>query len=615
VLTGLGLARRSPGEAVDLVHGSTVGLNAVLQGKLPNTAFVTNEGFVDLIEIGRQERSDLYDLEPRRPCPPVPRRLRISVDCRRGPDGRAERPLTQAAIAATVSQLRRLRPDAVAIGLLHSPTDPRDEQRLARAVRKALPDVPTTCSAELWPGFGEYERFSAAILNAAITPLVSDYMAGIEAGMGPGSMRLLRSSLGALPADEARRFPARAMFSGPAGGVLATERLGAAMGSARICAFDMGGTSTDVCLVEGEQLVGDGGSIAGLPLPLPGVAVHTVGCGGGSIAWCDEGGALRTGPHSAGADPGPACYGRGEEPTVTDAHVALGHIGADTLLGGGMQIDPDRSVRAIERLARKLNMSPVATARGILEVADVGMARALMRVTVEQAIDPGGIPLVAYGGAGGLHAASLCGMLGMPWAIAPMHAGVFSALGLALAGESTERTAALRERLGDDSAQSLDHMMAELTKAAQEALGRRGRSHGSVLLRYAGQGSGLRLALRRGEKAQRLAARFAEAHQNRFGFVCDEPIEIVQLQARVETPARAFPSLAEARPGKAGKAQGRRPPIGGGTLAVHRREELPLSRSVQGPCVLEEATAVTRVPDGWLARATPWGLQLQRRTG
>ncbi len=249
VLLGLANVRRHPGETVDVVHGTTVGLNAVLTGALARTVFVTNRGNEDLIEIGRQERSDLYALAPSRPVPPIPRGLRIGVRCRRGPRGEPEQPLGAREIARVVAAVRRLRPEAVAIGLLHAPADPTDEERLARALRRALPHVPITTSAELLPAFGEYERFCAAILNAAIAPAVGGYTERLAKGLGNGRLRLLRSSLGILPPDEASRFPARAMFSGPAGGVHATAQLARALRLANCVAFDMCGTSADVCLL------------------------------------------------------------------------------------------------------------------------------------------------------------------------------------------------------------------------------------------------------------------------------------------------------------------------------------------------------------------------------
>ncbi|MGE3172707.1 MAG: hydantoinase/oxoprolinase family protein [Planctomycetota bacterium] len=614
VLAGVAAARRTPDEPVDVVHGTTVGLNAVLQDRLPRTVFVTNRGFADLIEIGRQERAALYALEPDRPAPPVPRALRIEVDVRRSAAGRALQPWTDDALARAVQKVRRLRPDAVAIGLLHAPKAPADERRLAALLREALPDVPVTCSADLWPAFGEYERFSAAILNAAITPLVGSYTDRLNRELGAGALRLMRSSKGILPPREAAAFPARAMFSGPAGGVLATERLCARAGLPRAAAFDMGGTSTDVCLVRparaGAVDAGsDQGAIAGLPLPLPTVDVHTVGCGGGSIAYCDAGGALRVGPQSAGAVPGPACYGRGDEATVTDAHVALGHLGPDTLLGGGFPIETDRSVRAIERLARRLGLSPLRTARGILEVADAAMARALMRVTGERAVDPATVPLVAYGGAGGLHAATLARRLGMPVALVPIHPGAFSALGLALAGESVERIESIRAPWSPSTERALRRRAARLAATAARELGVSAtRARLSCRVRYAGQGGGLDLPLGR----TALAPSFARAHAARFGFAAhDAPIELVHVTARIELPGPALPAAMGADSARVRRRGRRRAPVGGAHLPLLLRQELAIGAVVAGPCSVEETTATTLVPAGTRLRVTPWGLELR----
>ena len=619
VLAGLVAARKTPDEPVDVIHGSTVGLNAVLQARLPRTAFVTNRGFADLIEIGRQQREDLYALEPDRPTPPSDRSLRVEVDCRRDATGKVIDRLTSSAIQSTINKVRRTRPQTIAIGLLHSPANAEDEKRLAKALRKALPDVPVTCSAELWPAFGEYERFSAAILNAAITPLVGDYTQRLAHQLGPGQLRMLRSSLGILSPTEAHEFPARAMFSGPAGGVLATARLCEAAGLEQAAAFDMGGTSTDVCLVQQGEAVTDQGTIAGLPLPLPAVDVHTVGCGGGSIAYRDAGGALRVGPQSAGADPGPACYGKGSEPTVTDAHVALGHLGAQTLLGGDFSIDPDRSVRAIEKLAKQLGLSATRTAQGILEVANIGMVRALMRITVERTVDPARVPLIAYGGAGGLHAAQLQQHLGMPLAISPAHPGAFSALGLALAGESVELAKARRGRLDNQGERELGKDAIKMCALAAEQLqadsgAARGiRTRAEATLRFTGQGGGLRIPIARGN----LRNAFAKEHQRRFGFLPEKSvdIEIVQLQARAELRGRAFPR------GPSGASPRKRPqppsmatrkaPLGRENLRYVARGELPNGSQIDGPCLIEEMTAVTYVPAGHRAEVQPLGLWLR----
>lgn len=601
VLRGLAAVRKRPDEAIDVVHGTTVGLNAVLTGRLARTVFVTNQGCEDLIEIGRQERTDLYALAPSRPVPPVPRALRVGVACRRGPDGKSERVLTARELARVVTAVQRLRPAAIAIGFLHSPVDDTDERRVARALAKALPDVPITTSAELLPVFGEYERFSTAILNAATAPIVGGYTQNLARGIGAGQLRLLRSSLGILPPAEAARFPARAMFSGPAGGVHATTQLAKALHLPRCAAFDMGGTSADLCLVGDSTVVHEHGRIAGLPLALPTVPVHTVGCGGGSIAYRDRGGALRVGPESAGADPGPACFGKGDEPTVTDAHVALGHLGADTLLAGAFPIDVDAAVRAIERLGRRLGLTAVATARGILTVADATMARAILVITAERAVDPSTVSLVAYGGAGGLHAASLARQLRMKGAIVAPWPGAFSAVGLALAGESCERTRALRLTCSPADLRHADSIAAELVHELRGELPRSARAQVTVHVRYRGQGAALVLPLGRN-----LAGAFAAEHRRMFGFAADAPLELVRITARGASPARRLPANPVPERSTPPREH-RRAPLGGSRWPIHHREDVS---TLSGPAILEEGTGTTLVPAGWKARTTHFGLVL-----
>ena len=606
VLAGLNAVRQDLDEQVDLVHGTTVGLNAVLTGNLARTAFVTNRGYEDLIEIGRQERIDLYALDPHRPVPPVPRHLRVGVSCRRGNGGTVIEALRKDAIAKTVATVVKLRPEAIAIGLLHSPADPSDEHRLKRALRRAMPNVPITCSADLLPALGEYERFSATILNAAVAPAVGRYTSRVAAGIGNGTLRLLRSSLGILPPKEATEFPGRAMFSGPAGGVLATGQVARRLKLERAAAFDMGGTSADVCLVEQKSTVSSNGTIAGLPLPIPTVPVHTVAAGGGSIAYRDAGGALRVGPQSAGADPGPAGYGKGSEPTVTDAHVALGHLGPDTLLDGAFPIDVDASVRAVESLGKQLGMRTRATAEGILTVADATMARAILVITAERAVDPAHVPLVAYGGAGGLHAASLMKQLGMPSAIIPAFPGAFSAVGLALAGEATEATQAVSAIVTADTLADILEQGDQLLAKSQALLdGKHGRGKVEAMVRYRGQGACLQVPLTR-----RIANIFVKEHQRRFGFSTDSPIEIVQISARSECPAKSLPAASLAISRSAAKpCNTRRPPLGGASLPIYDRRDLT-KHPIFGPAIIEEATATTLLPGKCKLQPSEFGLQI-----
>jgi N-methylhydantoinase A len=593
-----GLADVRDATAVDVVHGTTVGINALLTGDVARTAFVTNEGFVDLIEIGRQARDRIYDLEATRATLPVPRELRFTVGGRRHSDGTREPAPSRAALARLAAALRRRGVESLAVGLLHAHAHPRDERALARALRDL--GVPITCSAELLPAAGEYERFAAAILNAAIAPRVGAYLERLRAGVRPGTVRLMRSSGGVLGVAEAARFPARAMFSGPAGGVLAARALARGLRLPRIATLDMGGTSTDVALVGRHVTVNADATIAGLPLALPAVDVHTIGCGGGSLATA-SGGTLRVGPESAGAEPGPACYGRSDEPTVTDAHVALGHLGAASLLGGRFPVDPDRSARAVERLARRVGLAPRAAAQGMLDVAAVAMRRALLVITVQRAVDPAAVPLVAFGGAGGLHAAVLARALRMPAALVAPHPGAFSAVGLALAGESVELVEPVLAPLAPRLAGVLLRRVRGLVRAALERLERPERARRSVTadLRFAGQGRTLALPWGVG-----LERRFRRAHRERFGFDPAAPIEVVSLRVRVEAPPLSLPRVRSApRPASARPRALRRPPLGGPPIPVYDREQLAAGTTIPGPAVLEEPTGATLVPAGMEARS------------
>ncbi|MEM7202606.1 MAG: hydantoinase/oxoprolinase family protein [Planctomycetota bacterium] len=609
VLDGLA-AVRGPA-AVDVVHGTTVGLNAVLTGHVAKTAFVTNGGFEDLIEIGRQSRTDLYDLAAQKPQLPVPRQWRFGIASRRAADGtRLERP-SRAALLELRRKLAQAKVEAVAVGLLHAHSHSQDERDIAQALASLR--LPVTCSAALLASAGEYERYASAILNAAITPIMGSYLSRLEAGVRPGRLRLMRSSGGIMPAGEASEFPIRAAFSGPAGGVLATRQHAAALSLGTVAAFDMGGTSTDVCLVTPEPTVTDGARLAGLPVAVPAVDVHTIGCGGGSIASVDAGGALRVGPQSAGADPGPACYGRAELPTVTDAHMALGHMGPETLLGGGFPVDPDRSVRAIETLGRRLGCKAHAAAMGVLEVAEVAMMRALLVITAERAIDPATVPLVAYGGAGGLHAASLARRLAMPRALVPPHPGAFSAVGLALAGDSHEASTPLGRPLDRWTASELRALGKALGAAAREQLvaaepGRRAvRVRVDARLRFFGQGQPLDVPL-----GTDLAGRFRTQHQQLFGFVPnDTVVELVELRARAERAE--FPLPKPPRPSRrrrtAAPAFERRPPIrGAAPWPVYRRSDLDPGGALRGPALIEEPTGVTVLPAMSRAEVSAAGL-------
>lgn len=425
-------------------HGMTVATNALLEGRLARTVLCATDGFVDLIELGRQDRPHLYDLGRRRPAPLTPPERRVAVAERCGPVG-VERPLTAAEADRVAAAVSALEPEAVAVVLLHADRHPAHEQQLGAALRERLgPDVQISLSHAAVGTFREYERAATTEVDAAVSPLVGRYLRRLAercADAGLPRPEVLQSSGGVCELEVAASRGATTVLSGPAGGAAAAAIVARTADEPDLLCFDMGGTSCDVLVVTGGRVreVG-GGEIGGRPIALPTIDIHTVGAGGGSIAWADAGGALRVGPRSAGAVPGPAAYGHGgEEPTVTDAHVVLGTLDPELPLAGGVRLDVAAARTAVASLAASLGLDPLACARGILRVADAEMGRALRVMTVERGVDPRDFALLAYGGAGGLHAAGLAARLGIRRVLVPQAGGVLSALGLAAAERRTDR--------------------------------------------------------------------------------------------------------------------------------------------------------------------------------
>jgi N-methylhydantoinase A len=534
-----------------VVHGSTVATNAFLERRGARVALVTTRGFEDLLEIGRQARGSLYDLFWSPPEPLVPRSRRYGVRERIGPDGRVLVPLDRAAV-------RRIRERHVAVCFLHSYANAAHE----RAVARLLPGA--VLSSDVLPEYREYERLSTTVLTAYVAPVVGEYLARL--GRSLPRLRLLASDGGSISAESARRRAAQTLLSGPAGGVIAAQ----ALGLGKVVSFDMGGTSTDVALLDGAARVTKEGTIGGMPLRVPHFEIHTVGAGGGSIARFDEGGALRVGPESAGAEPGPICYGRGgARPTVTDANLALGRIDPALFFGGRMKLrDPG--------LRR-------AHAEGIIEVAEAAMERALRRVSVERGYDPAEFRLVAFGGAGPLHACALADRLGMKGVLVPRWPGLFSALGMVLADLTVEVSRTVLGRPIDWEA---------LEGAARRELA--GTLERFVEVRYRGQSYELRLPWE--GRPEALARRFHEEHRRRYGFAREEaPVEVVNaiVRATVRTPKPRWAPLA--RGGRTWR---------GGTVP---RDRLRAGDVVRGPAIVAEDNATTWIPRGWAARVDPVG--------
>ena len=499
-----------------LGHGTTVATNALLERRGARTAFVATQGFGDLLALGRQARPHLYRLEVAPPAPLA--EVTAEVDERLGPEG-VLRPLDQASVERAVRRLRRAGVEAAAVCLLHSYADPRHEVEVAGAIRRGLPDAHVVASIEIAPEFREYERASTAVADAYLGPVAGRYLRRLAAAAGESGVpepEIMQSSGGVCSLDEAAAHPARLLLSGPAGGVAAVL----AGGTGDAVSFDMGGTSTDVCLIrDGAAGRSAQRSVAGLPIRLPQIDIHTVGAGGGSIAFLDEGGALRVGPVSAGADPGPACYGRGgTRPTVTDANVVLGRIDPKVPLAGELRIDRRAAREAVRAIADPFR-SLRAAAEGIIAVANEEMARAIRVVSVEQGHDPRELDLVAFGGAGPLHACEVADLLGMRAVVVPAAGGVLSALGIA-AGE-----------------RRLDTVRSVMRPLEGWRPGRV-RGEAACEMRYRGQSHELTVAL---EPQATLARRFHARHRDRFGFD-DAAAEIEVTSMRVST-ATAGPPL------------------------------------------------------------------------
>jgi N-methylhydantoinase A len=455
-----------------LAHGTTVATNALLERRGGRVALVTTEGFRDVIEIGRQNRPDLYDLRAARATPLVPRELRFTVAERVTPDG-VLRPVDPNSLAATIAALRTAEVDAVAVCLLFSFVDPGHEREVANAIRRAQPDLRVLLSSDTLPEFREYERFSTTIASAYLAPTLDTYLSRLADRAGARSIApplVMQSSGGVTTVELAVEQPAGCVLSGPAGGVVGAAYVAAASGFDDVLTLDIGGTSTDVATVVGGQPRTTTESvIAGVPIRLPMLDVHTVSAGGGSIVWADDGGALRVGPRSAGADPGPASYRRGgTQPALTDANLLLGYLADGAQLGGSVRLHATAAERALAAVGGQLGLSAHETAVGAVRVANATVTRALRVISVERGLDPRDFALVAFGGAGGLHACAVADELGIPTVLVPRAGGVLSALGLAL---SDLRRDYVRAYLGEVAALDLAALDGAYTELERQAAG------------------------------------------------------------------------------------------------------------------------------------------------
>lgn len=602
-------------------HGTTVATNALIQRRGGRLALVTTKGFRDLLEIGRQIRPRVYDIQTDYPPPLVPRELRLEAAERVGSRGQVLLELTEAETRRVASEVAAADVEGVAICLLFSFLNPAHEQRLAEAIHRARPDLLVSTSSEVQPEFREFERMSTTVLNAYLQPQVTRYMERLGRAvdeLAPGSaIGINQSSGGLMSIGRASRFPVRTALSGPAAGVVGAADVARRSGHPDVITFDMGGTSTDVCLVRsGAAEMTFGRDVAGFPVRLPAIDIHTIGAGGGSIARFGPDGLLKVGPDSAGAEPGPACYGRGgREPTVSDANVVLGRLPTE-LLGGDMRLDADRAATAIAPVAERLGMSLEATALGIVRIVNANMMRAIRAVSIERGHDPRPFVLMPFGGAGALHAVDLAGELGMRAIVVPPSPGILCAQGLVAADLRESFVATCRTALSG-SLEAVDRELARLHGLAKqwwqaEHIDASTASSQLVVdMRYIGQNYeiGVLVPTAAGytlPSSADLTSAFHAAHQRNYGHHDPvAPIEIVNLRLTAvgKLPDIAPPSFTgtgDARP------RSQRPVWFSGEAALDTaiwwRSDLAHGSTVEGPAIIEQLDATTPIPPGYAAK-------------
>lgn len=613
---------------IEIVHGTTVATNALLERKGARTALVTTAGFEDVIEIGRQARPDLYNLTVKRPAPLVPGEFRFGVKERIAADASVIEALTKKELNVLIKKLSQAEVGAVAVSLLFSFANPEHEKAIAAALEPLA--IPISVSHQILPEYREYERTSTVVINAYLTPRVSHYLSELTDGLsrklarqgakgGEIRLRIMQSSGGSISVETAAREPVRTILSGPAGGVVAAMRVAELAGLSDIITFDMGGTSTDVALCQGAARTTNEAQITGLPVAVPVLDIHTVGAGGGSIAYVDEGGALRVGPESAGADPGPACYGFGTRPTVTDANLILGRFAGGGLLAGEMALDEFRAAIVLDRLADEMSKAsarPVTreqAALGVIRVANANMEQALRLVSVERGYDPRRFALVSFGGAGGLHAAALASALRIPRVLIPAYPGAFSALGVLLADVVKDYSRTMMVAIDPEKLlpREIEREFAALERQAKSDLRNEGFTQDqmelirTLAMRYRGQSFELQI-----DAVDDPLLHFHQAHRERYGHADErKTIEIVSVHLRaVGLTGKPELNREKTRRFKAQPMREAQVWLGEKRrkVGVYDRPELRPGTIIPAPAIIVEYGSTTLVPVGWRAKVDAW---------
>jgi len=612
-------------DGLQLIHGSTVATNAVLEGKGVKTAYITNKGFADVLTIGRQARRELYKLMPRPRAPLIPADCCVEVNTRLSANGKLLQALGPQDIDSLLSAIEKIKPRAIAINLLFSFLDDQQEQEIQKQLVERFGDIFVSCSSDVLPEYKEYERGMATALNAYVGPLMQGYLnrlrlsleKRIKAGAIKPGLSVLQSSGGTIQAAHAGKYAVNLLLSGPAGGLKGAQYVASLSGESKLLSFDMGGTSTDVALINGEIKLSSEGNIGDYPVAVPMVDMHTIGAGGGSVAYVDAGGLLNVGPESAGAKPGPACYGQGGvQATVTDANLVLGRLQADGFLGEGMQLSMAAAKDAMKNVAKLLDKSIEATAQGIIQIANEHMVRALRTISVQRGFDPQDFALTCFGGAGGLHVCALADALKVQRAIVPIHGGVLSALGMLVAQAGRELSHSCIQGLLNSDQQQLENVFTELEARGvsdmQKELTAEPKLQRSMDLRYKGQSFTLNLPwladLKNIEQA------FHELHKNTYGHKLDMDVELVNLRVSIKGDVPAF-KLPVRNTGKL-KSSGPRQVSCYGfeqSVMVYQRDELIYGQKISGPALILETVSTTFIDVDWFCQTDDWGNLLLSR--
>ena len=618
-IKAMGLESHLDDGSLQLVHGSTVATNAVLEGKLARTAFITNYGFADMLQLARQTRPELYALETPAVPPPVPPELCLETGGRVAADGTVVLPLSQIELDELLAKIESLAPSAVAINLLFSFLDDSFERRIESAIKAKFGECFVSRSSTVLPEYKEYERGIATWLNAALGPVISGYLSVLQRELGNTSLQVMQSSGETMSAGMAAQSAVNLLLSGPAGGLTAIAYLAKQVGKSKFLSFDMGGTSTDVALLDTKIRTSNESSISNYPIAVPMVDMETIGAGGGSIAYVDAGGMLQVGPRSAGADPGPACYGRGGlGATVSDANVVLGRLQSNSTLAGDLKLSLEKAQASLEPLAQRIGLSIEETALGIIDIANEHMAKAIRLISVNKGHDAKDFILASFGGAGGLHVCALADAMAMKNALVPVHGGVLSALGMVVADQGRQFSKTLSLDLQPIDEKSLEDQFAQLEQGGMEQLALEGL-HSSMLvskrsadLRYKGQSYTLNIDW---HALAGVLEAFEQLHEQRYGYRHDAPIELLTIRVNLSTEKTPFvlPQLItqaycnNIRYCKVyGEAEQAR---------LLARVDMYPGESIEGPAVITEYSATTFVAANWSAAVDGFGnLVLQKQS-